>query len=147
MSLPIFIWTLSCSLHKRKLSLFAKILKGINFLVFKTVLPFEAEFEPDISLEHYALGVVIHPNVIIGKRVKIYHGVTLATSTWIGSPHKIIIEDDVMIGANAVVISRENQTLRIGTGAKIGAGAVVTKDVEPGSVMIGVPARSLGLNP
>lgn len=50
---------------------------------------------------------------------------------------KIIIEDDVWFGANAVVVGG----VRIGKGSIIGAGAVVTKNVEPYSVMGGVPAR------
>ena len=50
---------------------------------------------------------------------------------------KIIIEDNVWIGANAVII----QGVKIGTGSIIGAGAVVTKNVEPYSVMGGVPAK------
>jgi acetyltransferase-like isoleucine patch superfamily enzyme len=49
----------------------------------------------------------------------------------------IIIEDDVWFGANAVVVGG----VRIGRGSIIGAGAVVTKDVEPYSVMGGTPAR------
>ncbi len=50
---------------------------------------------------------------------------------------KITIEDNVWIGANAVI----TPGITIGTGSIIGAGAVVTKDVEPYSVMGGVPAR------
>ncbi len=48
-----------------------------------------------------------------------------------------IDEDNVWIGANAVVVPG----VRIGTGSIIGAGAVVTKDVEPYSIMGGVPAK------
>ena len=50
---------------------------------------------------------------------------------------KITIEDNVWIGANAVI----TPGITIGTGSIIGAGAVVTKDVEPYSVMGGVPAK------
>jgi serine O-acetyltransferase len=143
MNIPIFLWKFSVTLNKLKLSPIAKLVKAVNFFIFKAILPYEAEFESDIRLEHYAMGVVIHPNVKIGKRVMIYHGVTLATSTWIGSPYKIIIEDDVLIGAHAVVISRENETLTIGKGAKIGAGAIVTKDVSPGQIVVGVSAQPI----
>jgi serine O-acetyltransferase len=143
MNIPILLWRLSRKLYKIKFSPMAKLVKAVNFFLFKTILPYEAEFESDIRLEHYAMGVVIHPNVRIGKRVIIYHGVTLATSSWIGSPHKIIIEDDVVIGAHVVVISRENETLTIGRGSKIGAGAIVTKSVAPGQVVISLPARPI----
>lgn len=50
-----------------------------------------------------------------------------------------VICDDVLIGANAVILAG----VRVGTGAIVGAGAVVTKDVEPYSVVGGVPARKL----
>jgi acetyltransferase-like isoleucine patch superfamily enzyme len=49
----------------------------------------------------------------------------------------IIVEDDVWLGANAVVIDG----VHIGKGAVVAAGAVVTKDVPPHSVVAGVPAR------
>mgnify|MGYP000969855493 FL=1 len=53
------------------------------------------------------------------------------------SQKKIIIEDDVWIGANAVI----TPGVTIGKGSIIGAGSVVTKNVEPYSVMGGVPAK------
>jgi acetyltransferase-like isoleucine patch superfamily enzyme len=48
-----------------------------------------------------------------------------------------IVEDDVAIGAGAVILPG----VRIGRGALIGAGAVVTKDVPPSAVVVGNPAR------
>ena len=52
----------------------------------------------------------------------------------------IVIEDDVWIGANCVV----TPDVRIGRGAVVGAGAVVTHDVEPWSIVAGVPAKVIG---
>ena len=49
----------------------------------------------------------------------------------------VVIEDDVWIGANATVLPG----VRIGEGAVVGAGAVVTGDVPPGAVVMGIPAR------
>lgn len=49
----------------------------------------------------------------------------------------IVIEDDVWIGAGAIVLDG----VRIGTGSVIGAGAIVTKDIPPRSIAVGNPAR------
>lgn len=51
----------------------------------------------------------------------------------------VVIEDNVWIGAGAIILPG----VRIGSGAVIGAGSVVTKDVPPRTLMVGVPARAL----
>ena len=48
-----------------------------------------------------------------------------------------VVEDDASLGSGVVVLGG----VRIGAGATLGAGAVVTRDVEPGTVVVGVPAR------
>jgi serine O-acetyltransferase len=138
---PVTFWWWSCRAYQRRLLPLAKLFKTVNFVLFKAILPFQAQIQRDISLEHYGLGIVIHPNVRIGHRVKIYHHVTLAAETWIGSEHRITIGDDVIIGAGAIVIARTNTSLTIGDGARVGAGAVVTRDVPPGVTVVGSPAR------
>jgi UDP-2-acetamido-3-amino-2,3-dideoxy-glucuronate N-acetyltransferase len=50
------------------------------------------------------------------------------------------VEDDASIGSGAVILGG----LTVGAAAQVGAGAVVTRDVAPGSVVVGSPARSLG---
>ena len=56
-------------------------------------------------------------------------------------PGEIIIEEDVWIGANCVI----TPDVRIGRGAVVGAGAVVTRNVAPFSIVGGVPARVIGM--
>lgn len=55
------------------------------------------------------------------------------------SKHSIRVEDDCWIGAGAIIL----YGVTIGKGAVIGAGSVVTKDVEPYSVNVGNPARKI----
>lgn len=55
-------------------------------------------------------------------------------------PKPVIIEDDVWLGAGVIVL----RGVRIGCGAVIGAGAVVTKDVAANVIVTGVPAREIG---
>lgn len=90
--------------------------------------------ESPIYLPHGLNGIIIARNVRIGKNVAIYQHVTIAES----DPLKMtIIEDDVMIGAGAVIMNN----VVIGKGAKIGANAVVLCDVPSGATAVGVPAR------
>jgi serine O-acetyltransferase len=143
---PAYLWWLSCQAYQHKQVWLAKLLKGVNFIVFHAVLPFEAEIAPDICLMHFGLGIVIHPNVTIGQGVRIYQHVTLATTTWVGSPHRIYIGNGVMLGAGAVVVTKENQSLSIGDNARVGANAVVTRDVLPNQTVVGVPARPISIS-
>lgn len=142
-SIPGLLWWWSTRLHAQGVPLLPRAIKLANFVVFHAVLPPEARVERDIRLEHYALGIVVHPNTTIGRNVKIWHGVTLAAETNVGSPIRLVIEDDVMIGANAQIISRVNTPLTLGRGASVGAGAVVTRSVAPGDTVVGQPARPL----
>jgi sugar O-acyltransferase (sialic acid O-acetyltransferase NeuD family) len=65
----------------------------------------------------------------LGRGVHLMPGATLCG--------EVIVEDFVTIGANATVLPR----LRIGSGAFVGAGAVVTRDVPPAVTVVGIPAR------
>jgi acetyltransferase-like isoleucine patch superfamily enzyme len=69
--------------------------------------------------------------------------VTLAAESAIGSRSRIILGDDVTIGAHAIVIARSNTTLTIGDHAFLGGGSVLTKSIPAGEVWAGNPARKL----
>ena len=56
---------------------------------------------------------------------------------------KIVLERDVFLGSNAIVLPN----VTIGEGAIISAGSLVTKDVSPWTVNVGVPARVVGNRP
>lgn len=137
---PERLWAISRALHARGLRLPARAIKAVNDLVFHAILPPEAKVGENVELGHHGSQVVIHPNVVIGDNVRIWHGVTLAVAAPIGSEFRLIIEDDVMIGAGSVVITRERQSMTIGRGAVIGANSVVTRDVPEGVVVAGNPA-------
>jgi serine O-acetyltransferase len=138
---PELLWSLSRRLHQRGFCRLGKLVKVFNYLIHRALLPAEAIIGRNLVLEHYGLGVVIHPNVTIGDDCRIYHHVTIAGEMPLDAPERVVIGNRVTIGVNAVILPRPYKGLTIGDDAIIGAGAVVTKDVPPGAVMIGVPAR------
>lgn len=104
-------------------------------------------------------GIEIHPGAVIGRRVFIdhgmgvvigetaeiaddctlYHGVTLGGTSWKAGKRHPTLGKRVVIGAGAKVLG----PILIGDGAKIGANAVVVRDVPAGASAVGVPARIL----
>ncbi|MDE5977795.1 MAG: 2,3,4,5-tetrahydropyridine-2,6-dicarboxylate N-acetyltransferase [Turicibacter sp.] len=83
------------------------------------------------------MNAVIGARGTIGKNVHIGAGSVIAGVLEPPSKTPVIIEDGVMIGANAVIL----EGVRVGEGAVVAAGAVVTEDVAPNSVVAGMPAR------
>lgn len=85
--------------------------------------------------------------VKIGSNVSISHNVSIISAShdinsknFAPTDGKIIIEDYVFIGANAIIL----KNVHIETGAVICAGAVVTKNVPAFAIMAGVPAKIIG---
>ena len=140
---PIALWKLSAALRRRGLRGLAFLVKKVNSAIYHNSLPPGVQFEPDIEFGHHGFGTIIHSNVQIGRRVKIWHNVTIAVRAATGSPHGVVIEDDVNIGAGAIIITPYEQSITIGRGALIGAGAVVVQDVPAGATVVSQPARVL----
>lgn len=83
------------------------------------------------------MGAVLGGRAHVGKNCHVGAGAVLAGVIEPASATPVVIEDDVLIGANAVVI----EGVRIGRGAVVAAGAVVTRDVPENMVAAGCPAR------
>ena len=85
---------------------------------------------------------VIGETAEIGDDVTIYQNVTLGgtnPTTGVGGKRHPTLRDRVVVGSGAQVLG----PIEVGAGAKIGANAVVTRDVVPGSTMVGIPARAV----
>lgn len=111
-------------------------------------VPRSVRIGEDVTLEHGAFGVVIHPQTSIGDRVKIYPGVTLGRAD-IYRPIEasqfegIEIGDDVILSPGTKVLC-EKGSLRVGRGTVLGANAVLLESTGEGEVWAGVPAKRVG---
>jgi len=123
-------------LHLAGLAREAGFVHHFIFYRFNCRIPATATIGEETSLAYGGIGLVIHKDAQIGNRVKIGQNVTLGARA--GGEGPPIIEDDVFIGPNSVCLGG-----RIGKGALVGAGSVVLRPVEAGSVVAGNPARVL----
>ena len=106
-----------------------------------------AKIGKNLFIDH-GMGVVIGETSEIGENVTIYHMATLggiAPSINSNDQRNIkrhpTIGDDVVIGSGAQVLG----PVTVGRCAKIGANAVITKDVPEKAVMVGIPAKNVGI--
>ena len=123
----------------RIISQFSRFLTGIE------IHP-KAKIGKNLFIDH-GMGVVIGETSEIGDNVTIYHMVTLGgISPSIDSDNQRNIKrhptlkDNVVVGSGAQVLG----PVIVGENAKIGANAVVTKDVPENAVMVGIPAKNVG---
>jgi 2,3,4,5-tetrahydropyridine-2,6-dicarboxylate N-acetyltransferase len=85
------------------------------------------------------MGAVLGGRAIVGENSHIGANAVLAGVVEPASAQPVRIGNNVVVGANAVVL----EGVQVGDGAVVGAGAVVTKDVAAGAVVAGVPAKIL----
>ena len=111
--------------------------------------PYNIFIGDHVVINEYAI-LQAHPeaHIKIGNRVHISYGVLILTASlalqneFYCDEHEaksVVIEDDVWIAAKAIVLPG----IRVGTGAVVAAGAVVTHDVEPNTVVAGIPAKPI----
>jgi len=88
-----------------------------------------------VFIDH-GMGVVIGETAVVGNDVLLFHGVTLGGTTMSPGKRHPTVGDRVVIGAGAKVLG----PLHIGSDARIGANAVLVKDVPDGATAVGIPA-------
>ena len=123
----------------RIISQFSRFLTGIE------IHP-RAKIGKNLFIDH-GMGVVIGETSEIGDNVTIYHMVTLGgispsinSNNQRGSKRHPTLMDNVVVGSGAQVLG----PIVVSKNAKIGANAVVTKDVPEKAVMVGIPAKNVG---
>ena len=87
----------------------------------------------------HGVGAVIGETAEVGDDVTIYHDVTLGGISLDKGKRHPTLEDSVIVGSGAQILG----PITVGAGARIGANAVVLKDVAPGVTMVGIPARQV----
>ena len=135
-----FFSTAKFHLIARIISQFSRFLTGIE------IHP-KAKIGKNLFIDH-GMGVVIGETSEIGDNVTIYHMVTLggiAPSINSDNQRNVkrhpTIENEVVIGSGAQILG----PVTVGCCAKIGANAVITKNVPEKAVMVGIPAKNVGL--
>lgn len=118
--------------RRHRLSPIEMLMNRFNGLLCNCYIGRGAEFGPGFVLVH-ADGVVINRLVRGGANVYLEHQVTIGADRGL-SP---VLGNDIFVGAGAKIIG----PVTIGDGARIGANAVVVKDVPPYATVVGVPAR------
>ena len=143
----VFFHRIANFFAKAKFNLIARIISQFSrFLTGIEIHP-NANIGKNLFIDH-GMGVVIGETSDIGDNVTIYHMVTLggiAPSINSNNQRNVkrhpTIQDEVVIGSGAQVLG----PVTVGRCAKIGANAVITKDVPEKAVMVGIPAKNVGL--
>jgi serine O-acetyltransferase len=143
----VFFHRIANFFNVAKFDLLARIISQFSrFLTGIEIHP-GAKIGKNLFIDH-GMGVVIGETSEIGDNVTIYHMATLggiAPSINSNDQRNIkrhpTIEDDVVIGSGAQVLG----PVTVGRCAKIGANAVITKDVPEKAVMVGIPAKNVGI--
>lgn len=126
-------------------------LGGIAYFTLKLLgveIPRPVIVGENLELAHGGFGVVIHPNTRIGKRVKIYPGVTLGRADIYRSAAQskfegIVVEDDAILCPGAKILCKQG-VLRIGRGSVVGANAVLLESTGEDEIWAGMPAKCVG---
>jgi len=130
------LWRRGWRLSARALSQLGRAITGIE------IHP-GARIGRGFFIDH-GMGVVVGETSIIGDDVTLYHGVTLGgiapsvdSDAQVGQKRHPTIEDEVIVGSGAQVLG----PITVGSCARVGANAVVVKDVPAGATVVGIPAR------
>lgn len=122
-------------LHKKHIPILPRLIFLITRLLCGCSIPPSVEIGKNTRLAHNGLGVVVHDKCVIGHDTVIHVNVVIG-----GKDGKApVIGNFCYIGAGAVLLGG----ITIGDDSIIGANAVVTHDIPPGVIALGVPAKAV----
>src|SRR5688572_17162006 len=132
----LYVHKLASWFWRRGLRWFGRFASHIGRIVTGIEIHPGAQIGRRVFIDH-GMGVVIGETAEVGDDVTLYHGVTLGGTSWGKGKRHPTLGNGVVIGAGAKVLG----PIMVGDGAKIGANAVVVKDVPANAVVVGVPGR------
>ncbi len=138
----VLMHRLAHALYRARMRTLARMVSHVSRFITGIEIHPGAKIGRRLFIDH-GMGLVVGETAEIGDDVLIYHGVTLGGLS--GQPGKRhpTVEDGVAIGAGAQVLG----PITVGAGARVGANAVVTRDVPRGATVVGIPARPPGRDP
>jgi len=137
---PVLLFRISSLFYKLKLKVFAKIFSFINFFVFGIEIAISCDIGPGLFFPH-TQGTVIGAWKI-GKNAIIFQGVTIGArdlDAEYNEKYRPILKDNITVGSGAKILG----DITINDDSIIGANAVVLTSVPPYSLAVGIPARIL----
>ncbi len=134
----LFFHRIAHFLFQIKLQFIARLVSEVSrFLSLIEIHP-GAKIGKRLVIDH-GCGVVIGETAVIGDDCIIFHGVTLGGTSTESVKRHPSLGNKVMVGTGAKVLG----PITLGDGSKVGANAVVTKDIPPGKTAVGIPAKIL----
>ncbi len=134
----LFFYRLGHAAWRRGFLLLGRWLTQVGRLLTGIEIHPGAEIGRRLFIDH-GMGVVIGETAVIGDDVTLYQGVTLGGTSLNGGKRHPTLMNKVIVGAGAQVLG----PITVGEGARVGANAVVLKDVPVGATMVGIPARAV----
>ncbi|MEN6498925.1 MAG: serine O-acetyltransferase [Rectinema sp.] len=134
----LWLYRIAHRLWHRGAKLLARLISNLGRGLTGIEIHPAAKIGRRIFIDH-GMGVVIGETAIIGDDVTLYHGVTLGGTSLEKKKRHPTVGDRVTIGAGAKILG----DIHIGSDSRIGANAVVVKDVPPNSVVVGIPGQAV----
>ncbi len=130
------LYKLERKLYLKKVPILPRLIYTFMRVFLGAIIPYKTQIGNNAEFLHAGLGVVLHPDAVIGDNAIIMHNTTIGGR---GKEQVPVIGNNVFVGAGAMILG----DITIGNNVIIGANAVVIKSVPDNFVMAGVPAKQI----
>lgn len=131
----IKLYRVANKLHLSNIPIVPKVIKGLIFIIYNSVVPFDMQIGKGSKLAYGGIGVVLHSKAIIGRKVIIGTNVTIGRKLKpLNAP---VVGDNVYIATGSKILG----DVKIGSNVIIGANSVVINDIPSDSIAVGSPAK------